>query len=389
LLEYHHTRLLLCQKRVNEAKIRAGFAKQYAAIAKMPRATVAAENAEGLVEVFTGNADIGMTRLTTSLERAKTLKGGYRDTLLALVMAHEQTGDVDKAADYQAEIMRATSRAHQDNILFHNHLHQAKLSYVDHQEKQISVVQDRHLEVLKRKSLEIVRFRERIEMFERLAVTAELRDDETGKHSFRVGRLSSLLAKALGCEESLCHYIDLAGRLHDIGKMSVPDSILLKPGPLTAQERVIMETHTIAGAELLSRSQMPELQIAESIARHHHEWWNGSGYPFRIKGEAIPLAARITSIVDVFDALTHARVYKRAWSIEESLEEIIGKRGTQFEPRIVDHFVPMIHRLVEEWQDTPGGLDAYLGQASLESRYQQSREVIDMALRRRLGPDLN
>jgi putative two-component system response regulator len=383
--EYHHTRLLLSLNRVAEAKIQASLAKRFAELASMPRATVAAENAEGLVEVFTGNGDIGMTRLSASLERAKTLKSGYRDTLLALVMAHERAGDNDRAAEYQGQLMQATWRAQQDNALFHNHLHQAKLRYVGHQEKQIGVVQDRHLEVLKRKSVEVVRLKERIEMFERLAVTAELRDDETGKHSFRVGKLCALLARELGCEKSLCAHIELAGRLHDIGKMSVPDSILLKPGPLTPQERQIMETHTTAGAELLSKSQMEELQVAEQIARHHHEWWDGNGYPFRLRGEEIPLQARIAAVVDVFDALTHARVYKRAWSIQEALAEILNKRGTHFDPRVVDHFVPLIHRLVRNWEDKPGGLDDFLGQAALESRYQQSRELIDDALRRRHG----
>lgn len=378
LSEYTHTRLLLSLGQPIEAKLHALLAKSFAEKAKRPGATLAADNAEGLVEVFSGSVDIGITRLTVSLERSKTLKAGYRDTLVALVMAHERANNMEKAVEYQGALMTNTSRAFSENVLFHNKLHLAKLSYVEHQEHQISVVQDRHFEVLRRKSVEKVRLSERVEMLERLAVTAELRDDSTGEHSYRVGRLAMLLAKAAGCDEDLCAHMDLAGRLHDVGKIGVPDSILLKPGPLLPAERALMETHTTVGAELLSKSDMPELQFAEIIARYHHEWWNGEGYPFKLKGEKIPLPARIAAIADVFDALTHQRVYKHAWTDQDAINEIHDKRGTQFDPQLVDLFIPMIHRLRKEH----GDLDGFLGQAAKDSSYQLSRAYIAQALGR-------
>ena len=139
--------------------------------------------------------------------------------------------------------------------------------------------------------------------------------------------MASLLAGEYGCDDDTCFMIDLAARLHDIGKIGVPDAVLLKPDKLNDAERQIMRTHTTVGAELLSKSNIPHLQMAEEIARYHHEWWDGSGYPGNLSGTAIPLAARITALADVFDALTHKRPYKAPWPVEEALREITSLRG--------------------------------------------------------------
>jgi putative two-component system response regulator len=213
-------------------------------------------------------------------------------------------------------------------------------------------------------------------MLERLAVTAELRDDSTGEHSYRVGKLAALLAQEFGCDEDTCFMIELAARLHDIGKIGVPDAILLKPDKLNDAERQIMRTHTTVGAELLSKSNIPHMQMAEEIARYHHEWWDGSGYPSNLSGTAIPLASRITALADVFDALTHVRPYKVAWPMDAALDEIARLKGRQFDPQLCDLFIVLIGRLRQDHID----LNSYLGQAATSSPFLQARSRIWNAL---------
>jgi putative nucleotidyltransferase with HDIG domain len=179
-------------------------------------------------------------------------------------------------------------------------------------------------------------------LLERLAVTAELRDDATGKHCYRVGRLAMLLARRVGVPEAELPALDLAARLHDIGKLVIPDAILLKPGRLDATEMHLMRAHTTIGAEILASGAVPSVHEAAAIARHHHEHWDGSGYPDGLAGEAIPLAARVAALADVYDALTHARPYKHAWSHEEAVAYIARCAGTQFDPRLAASFLEMV-----------------------------------------------
>lgn len=184
--------------------------------------------------------------------------------------------------------------------------------------------------------------------------------------------MAALLAQEFGCDEATCYMIELAARLHDIGKIGVPDAILLKPDKLNDPERQIMRTHTTVGAELLSKSNIPHMQMAEEIARHHHEWWNGSGYPGNLSGTAIPLAARITALADVFDALTHKRPYKIAWPMDSALDEIAQLKGLQFDPQLCDLFIVLVQRLRRDHID----LDSFLGQAAHQSPFLQARSRI-------------
>jgi putative two-component system response regulator len=181
-----------------------------------------------------------------------------------------------------------------------------------------------------------------IEILERLALAAEYRDDDTGQHTNRVGRISAQVAEALGWPEPEVELIRQAAPLHDVGKIAIPDSILLKPGKLTPEEFEHMKTHTTSGAKMLSGGRFPLLQMAEEIALTHHERWDGTGY-MRLQGETIPMASRIVAVADVFDALTHNRPYKKAWTEHEALEEIQKQNGRQFDPRVVDAFLKVIH----------------------------------------------
>lgn len=176
----------------------------------------------------------------------------------------------------------------------------------------------------------------RLEILYRLARAAEFRDDVTGRHTLRVGRLSGRMAHVLGLSEEQAQLIERAAPLHDIGKIGIPDAVLLKPDRLDLQERAVMEAHTVIGADILSGSCYPLLQLAEEIALSHHERWDGLGYPQSHAGEAIPLAGRIVAAADVFDALTHERPYKPAWTVRQALAEIEGAAGTQFDPDVVE-----------------------------------------------------
>ncbi len=179
----------------------------------------------------------------------------------------------------------------------------------------------------------------RLEILERLALAAEWRDDDTGEHIRRVGRRAAELARALGLEPDEVEIIGRAAPLHDVGKIGIHDSILLKPGPLTAAEIEAMRAHTTIGGEILAGSRFPSLRAAEEIARHHHENWDGSGYPAGLAGDAIPLRARIVAVADMFDSLTHERVYKAAWAPQDALREMGGAAGTKLDPRLTELFL--------------------------------------------------
>lgn len=181
------------------------------------------------------------------------------------------------------------------------------------------------------------------EIVHRLAQAAEFRDDDTGQHTKRVGETAFLLATSLGLPASQCELIRGAAPLHDVGKIGIPDSILLKPGRLTPEEFTVMQSHAAIGATLLSHGDSPLMELAENIALTHHERWNGSGYPAKLQGDAIPIAGQIVGITDVFDALTHARPYKEAWPIPETLSEIERQRGAQFSPELTDAFMQLDH----------------------------------------------
>ena len=181
-----------------------------------------------------------------------------------------------------------------------------------------------------------------VDTAENWAIAAEFFDDETGQHCFRVGHLAAMLAREIGMAETFCIQVEHAARLHDIGKIAVNEVILLKPGPLDASEMAAMRLHTEVGAQILSGSDDPTLKMAVEVARHHHEWWNGNGYPVRLVGGDIPISARVCAFADVYDALTHARAYKKAWTHERALDEIKRLAGVQFDPDMIGPFCKVL-----------------------------------------------
>ena len=181
-----------------------------------------------------------------------------------------------------------------------------------------------------------------LEIIQRLGHAVESRDEETGEHIGRISMLCHRLALAAGMSAEQAELVQRASAMHDVGKIAIPDEILRKPGPLDASERAIMQRHTTTGAELLAGSRSPLVQMAEVIARTHHERWDGTGYPAGLAGDEIPLVGRICAICDVFDALVSDRPYKRAWPVADALEEIARQRGRHFDPHLTTLFLELI-----------------------------------------------
>jgi len=182
----------------------------------------------------------------------------------------------------------------------------------------------------------------------RLLVQASLyRDEETGSHVQRVGESSALLASAMGWSRESTARMRLAAPLHDIGKLGVPDGILQKPGKLTTDEFQLMKMHVAIGGRLLSGCESPTLKLASEIALNHHERWDGKGYLNSLSGTSIPHSARIVSVVDVFDALTHDRVYRRAFPVDEAIKIVREGSGSQFDPEVVHAFLDVLPLILE------------------------------------------
>jgi len=175
----------------------------------------------------------------------------------------------------------------------------------------------------------------------------ESRSQETGNHVKRVALYSKILAQHYGLREDECSLIKEASPMHDIGKIAIPDAILLKAGRLTSAERMVMNTHTTLGYDMLKHSKRKLLRIAASVAYEHHEKWDGTGYPLGLKEEEISIYGRITALADVFDALGSDRCYKKAWEDEKIFELIRDARGKHFEPRLVDIFFDHLDEFLE------------------------------------------
>ncbi|MET0816654.1 MAG: HD domain-containing phosphohydrolase [Solirubrobacteraceae bacterium] len=178
----------------------------------------------------------------------------------------------------------------------------------------------------------------RLDALQRLALAAEYRDDNSPEHTQRVGALAARMARHMGMDDRFVWLVRQAAPLHDLGKIAIPDSILLKPGKLSDEEFEVVKTHAVLGARVLADGKSEVLGVAERIARSHHERWDGSGYPDGLGADAIPLEARLVHVADVFDVLVHERPYKEAWSVEDAAGELRAGSGTQFDPTVISAF---------------------------------------------------
>ncbi len=187
----------------------------------------------------------------------------------------------------------------------------------------------------------------RAETIERLAIAAEVRDEETGQHVIRMSRFCEALARAAGVDAALQEDIRVAASLHDIGKIGIPDSILLKPGSLSPEERLVMQQHAQIGHRILAGSDAPILELAGVIALTHHEKVDGTGYPRGLVGDSIPLPGRIAAIADVFDALTTNRIYRPTFELVEAVDMMKKDSGKHFDPKLLDTFLDILPEILE------------------------------------------
>ena len=185
----------------------------------------------------------------------------------------------------------------------------------------------------------------RLEIIQRLGRAAEFRDNETGLHVIRMSRICKLIALEMGMPEAEAELLRQAAPMHDVGKIGIPDRVLLKPGKLNDEEWVIMRRHPEIGAGILGAHSTPLLKLAAQVAFTHHERWDGAGYPRGLAGESVPKAARIVAVADVFDALTSVRPYKPAWTVEASVAHIRAGSGAHFEPKVVEAFEACLPRI--------------------------------------------
>ena len=337
-----------------------------------PRLDLNRQLAEAAYEIFVGNLTVAVAKLLDLLKRSKSVPSLYRDNLVLLVKAYEKGHDHAGALLYLGELVEFLGKSQvaavRGKLEAIRERVQTPMPGKDDVRAVIMAIQK--VPGSQREEIGVPESLYR-EALERLAVSAELREDALGRHAYRVGKLTGLLANALGYGRKFCDEIEMAARLHDIGKLGIPDGLLMKPGRLTEAEFTVMQRHTTIGAQILQQCSHPAFRLAEQIALHHHERWDGTGYPRALKGENIPEVARIAALADVYDALTHARAYKHAWTHAEAVLEIERTSGTHFEPRMATSFIALVNHLRRSHGD---GFDDYLAEAGNASSFIQARD---------------
>ena len=276
------------------------------------------------------------------------------------------------------ELMMHVRNLHREAIMQQQQQHLQRLGLPDPDAASLRAIEDKD-EALKKK-LEDAAAKQG-EFLEHMALTVELREEDSGEHAFRVAMWAHLLALEHGIDPDEAQRIELAARLHDIGKVVIPDSVIRKRTALSQGERQLVETHAATGADFLIRAKVPYAALAEEIARYHHEAWSGEGYPDGISGDAIPLAARIVGLCDAFDALVHERPWRSAWRIEETLGHLVRESGRQFDPTLVEEFIPLVRRIYATHDD----VDAYLAQSAQQTPLWTMRRSLVERLSRPVG----
>jgi putative two-component system response regulator len=368
--ESNYCRLLLEVGRIDDAVLRSDLAKRFAMASHLQRAEHVAAIAEGLCDVYAGKTDIGLTRLQSALQQARVMKFSLRDALVAMVKAHDRAGNSQLALVHLRELLNVTRRTQQERALAHHRMHLAAVRVKSSPDALEALIDSR------RRGVDRDEVRTELALLVRQSIAAELIEDPSGEHIFRVGKLSALLGAEVGLDDDTCFMLEMSARLHDIGKIGIPEAIIAKRGRINPDQRALVQTHASIGSELLSQSGLPHIQMAVDVARHHHEKWDGSGYPDGLAMEAIPEVARIVALADSFDAMTHDRPYRPALSFERALAEIAAAAGTKFDPGMTEAFIALVRRLRAEHAD----LDGYLGADAQESPFIRARKKISAAL---------
>lgn len=293
---------------------------------------------EKVLRIPLGQGIAGFVAKTGS---AVNIRDAYRDTRF--------TQDLDRITGYQTRSVLAVPLKGRDGkaVGVFEVLNKSKGPFTDEDEGLLRILSTMAASFIENATLYDDLRRSHLETIYRMALVAEFRDQkDTGAHLRRMSRFSGILARAMGLPEHEADDIQYASPLHDVGKVAIPDSILCKPGKLTPEEYEEMKRHTIYGSQMLANAESRLLRLAAKIAIGHHEHYDGSGYPFGLKGDDIPIEARIVTAADVFDALCSKRVYKGAWSLEEALKYMKSESGKLFDPKVIECLESRIEELL-------------------------------------------
>jgi putative two-component system response regulator len=342
-LRRNFVRLLVALGRFTDAEPHVRHCSALAEQLRTPRASIAAATARATYELAAGYTDLALTRLEQAVARAREVPPALRDTLACLVRAEEAAGNVERAlvrlGELSDHIYRVAIDRARQHVELGNLLERVRPG-LDHENEQskarlVSQVSPRTAP-------------ESWSALERLSVSASLRMEPTGRHGKRVGALVKALALANGCDPFEALEIGLAAQLHDIGMMSVPEAILARRGTLNPTERSIVRRHVDAGAEMLADDRHPRIFLAREIARYHHARWDGEGYPERVAGNRIPLAARLCAVADAYDAMVCGLGWREPRTMDGALAELRAQAGRQFDPRLVERFDALIRTETED-----------------------------------------
>ena len=282
---------------------------------------------EKVLRIPMGQGIAGFVAKTGS---AVNIRDAYRDTRF--------TQDLDRITGYQTRSVLAVPLKGRDGraVGVFEVLNKSKGAFTDEDEGLLRILATMAASFIENATLYEDLRRSHLETIYRMALVAEFRDQkDTGKHLRRMSRFSGILATAMGMSYHESEDIRYASPLHDVGKVAIPDAILRKPGKLSVEEFEEMKRHTIYGSQMLANAESRLLRLASKIAIAHHEHYDGSGYPYALKGDEIPLEARVVSVADVFDALVSKRVYKGEWTTEDALAYMKGQEGKLFDPKVV------------------------------------------------------
>lgn len=370
-------RLSLRVRQVENAKRYAGMARELSLHPfSCSRAVHAAALATGLVEAYTGSLSTGVQRILACLTAARIDEPNVvTDFLRALVEANEAGGNSTEADRYRIELIEHVQRVKVERTLAHYHSNLARLvSAVDKHASPSAPTgtisaDDDHRFAPPGPRLSTARS----QVVADLVFAAALLEEPSGQRPFRVARLASLLALRCGHSQGFADALSTASICYDIGKVALPSELLCKPAKLSGSEQAIMQSHTSIGADLVRTADIEPREMAIAVARHHHESWDGSGYPDGLSGVGIPLAARLVSIAEAFDAMTHERSYRPRMPAYRALEVVIERAGHQFDPTLVAPFCSLVTELRKQHLD----LDEYLGR-------EQERSSAFMRAQRRI-----
>lgn len=366
---------------------RIGFLRGMSDAFKSPRLQLNHLLAEAAYESYSGDLTIAVAKLLELLKHTKTMPNLYRDNLALLVKAYEKAGDHGGALIYLGELVEFLREkqvvAVRASLAAIEARHATQLPGKDDVKEVIDAIRKSraggHGSAQQRAGTPQMEVPEQEyrDAFERLAVSAEIKEDAGGRHAYRMGRLSGLLAEKLGYNAKFADEVEKGARLHDIGKLGIPDGLLLKSGQLSPSEWAVMKRHTLIGAQIIRQCSHSAFRVAEQIALCHHEKWDGTGYPNALRGEHIPVPARIVMLADVYDALTHARPYKHAWTHDDVATFIREKAGSQFDPEFASLFLQMVEDLRLEHGE---GFDEYLAEPSKNSSFIRARDKMQTML---------